>query len=65
MTEKTPNLMMKYAIYGVIGGLVGVYISHYLGYNDGDMQAYLSGAIVCAVGGGVGGLIRQKQGKTS
>jgi len=65
MTGKSPNLMLKYAIIGFVGGLGGVFISQYMGYNDGSMQAYVTGAIVCAVGGAIGGMIRQRKGKTS
>ncbi len=63
--ESSPNLMLKYAIFGLVGGLAGVFISQHLGYNDGSMQAYLTGAIACGVGAAVGGMIRQRKGKTS
>ena len=65
MPEKSPNLILKYAIFGLIACIAGVFISQYLGYNDGSMQSYLSGAAAGAVGGAIGGLIRQRMGKTS
>ncbi len=65
MSENQPNLMLKYAIFGVTGCLVGVFISHNLGYNDGSMPAYLSGAAAGAIGGAIGGLIRKRKEKSS
>jgi len=64
-TEKSPNLVLKYAIYGTIACIVGAFISQQLGYNDGGIQAYLSAAIAGCVGGAVGGNIRKKKGKNS
>ena len=46
-----------------MGGIGGVFISRYLGYNDGSMQAYLTGAIDCCFGGAVGGMIYQRKGR--
>jgi H+/Cl- antiporter ClcA len=65
MTEKSPNLVFKYAIFGSIAGLCGAFISQYLGYNDGNLAAYLSAAFAGCVGGAIGGNIRKKKGKTN
>ena len=65
MSEKSPNLVLKYAAFGFLACLVGAFISQQLGYNDGGLQAYLGAAIAGVVGGGVGGKIRQRQSKTS
>ena len=65
MSGKSPNLVLKYAIFGFLGCLVGIFISQQLGYNDGGLQAYLGAAIAGVVGGGMGGKIRQRKGKTS
>ncbi len=65
MTENSPNLMLKYALFGLVGCLVGVFISQYMGYNDGGMYTYLTGAAAGAVGGAIGGLMRKNKGKTS
>ena len=58
-------MILKYAIIGVLCCLIGAYISQTLGYNDGSLQTYLSAAIAGLVGGGVGGYLRKKKGKTS
>ena len=65
MPDKSPNLILKYAIFGFLACLVGAFISQQLGYNDGGIQAYLGAAIAGVVGGGVGGKIRQRRGKTN
>ncbi len=65
MSDKTPNLMLKYAIFGFLACLVGAFISQQLGYNDGSLQAYLGAGIAGLVGGAVGGKIRQGKGKIS
>jgi len=65
MPEESPNLVLKYAIFGFLACLGGAYISQYLGYNNGSLQTYLGAAIAGIVGGGVGGKIRQRKGKTS
>lgn len=58
-------MILKYAIFGIIGCLIGAYISQTLGYNDGSLQVYVSAAITGCIGGAIGGYIRNKKGKTS
>ena len=58
-------MILKYAIFGTIGCLIGAYISQRLGYNDGSLQVYVSAAIAGCIGGAVGGYIRNKKGKTN
>jgi len=65
LSEKSPNLILKYAIFGFIAGLGGAFISQYFGYNDGNLQAYLFAAIAGCIGGAVGGNIRKKKGKVT
>jgi hypothetical protein len=65
MSEKPPNLILKYALFGFVCGLGGALISQYMGYNDGGVQAYLTIAVAGCIGGAIGGMIRQRKGKTS
>lgn len=65
MSEKSPNLAIKYAIIGFFAGLIGAFISQQLGYIDGDLADYLPYAGGATVGGAIGGMIRKRQGKTS
>ena len=58
-------MIIKYAIIGALACLIGAFISQTLGYNDGSIQVYISAAIAGLVGGGVGGYLRKKKGKTS
>jgi len=63
MSEKSHNLPLKYAVIGFFGCLIGVYISQTLGYNDGSLQAYMTGGVAGLIGGAVGGLARQRKGE--
>ncbi len=58
-------MILKYAIFGFIGCLIGAFISQSLGYNDGSLQVYLSAGIAGCIGGAAGGYIRKKKDKTS
>ena len=55
------NLMLKYAVFAFFGGLIGAFISHKLGYNDGSIQVYLMSALAASIGGSIGCLIRQRK----
>jgi len=56
------NLMVKYAIIGAVLAPAGVFLVGLLGIHIA--MGYVSTTIAGAVGGAIGGFIRQKQGKS-
>jgi len=55
------NLIIKYAMLGVIFTPVGIFLADLIGMQI--TIGYVSAAISGAIGGGIAGYIRQKQGK--
>ena len=58
---KKKNLPLRYAILGIIGGLIGAFISIKFGYASNPDTIYLTAPISGAVGGFIGGLILKKK----
>jgi len=58
------GLPVKYAILCGIGAALGIIIFGALGFSDGTFTP-LNALVAGAVGGAIGGWIRQRQGKSS
>ncbi len=58
------GLPLKYAVLCSIGGIATVFLANTFGFNRGG-ATYLSTLIATAIGGAVGGWIRQRKGKKS
>lgn len=56
------GLGVKYAIIGLIGGIIGAGLMWFFG-RESDLNTYIVFPLAGAVGGYVGGRIRQKSGK--
>ncbi len=57
------GLPVKYAIFGFVGGIGGVYLINTFGAGSTATTNYIVTPIAAAVGGAIGGWIRQRKGK--
>ena len=57
------GLPVKYAVFGLIGGLVGAFLADAVGIIPGGAQ-YLSIAVGGAIGGYFSGRIKENKGKS-
>lgn len=56
------GLPLKYAIIGAVGAVIGIALAGLLGMNIA--LSYIGAAVAGSVGGGIGGWMRQRKGKT-
>ncbi len=59
------GLPTKFAIIGLVGGLIGAFISHKMQLNDGSAIYYVGTPIAAAMGGAIGGWFKDRDGKQS
>ncbi|WP_415406505.1 hypothetical protein ACLHDG_12125 [Sulfurovum sp. CS9] len=57
------GLPVKYAVLCFAGGFLGVFLAKTFGYGS-DTINYISTPIAAAVGGAIGGWLRQRKGRT-
>jgi len=57
------GLPIKYGVMGFVGGIIGAVLSQALQLNDGGSSSILGYPIAGAVGGAIGGWLRQRGGK--
>ena len=57
------GLPVKYAIFGLVGGILGVYLVNTFGAGSTATINYIITPIASAVGGAIGGWFRQRKGK--
>ncbi len=57
------GLPLKYAIIGLIGGVLVVFLSRTLGLGSALLQDYTTIPLASALGGAIGGWMRQRKGK--
>jgi len=53
------GLPTKYAIIGVFGGIISVFLTNLIGISDSSLN-YVSTPIATGIGGAIGGWIRQR-----
>ena len=57
------GLPVKYAVLSFCGVIFGVFLAKTFGYDNGTIN-YISTPIAGAVGGAIGGWLRQRKGRT-
>jgi len=57
------GLPVKYAILSFFGVILGIFIANTFGYGNNTIN-YISTPIAGAVGGAIGGWLRQRKGRT-
>ena len=58
------GLPVKYAIMGAVGGVLGVFLANAFDFSN-DAISYTMTPIVTAIGGAIGGWLRQRKGKVN
>ena len=59
------GLPTKYAIIGLIGGIIGAFISQAMELNDGGISYIIGVPVAGLVGGAIGGWFRKRSGKSN
>ena len=57
------GLPVKYAIFGFVGGIMAVFLVNTFGEGSSETINYTITPIATAVGGAIGGWLRQRKGK--
>lgn len=58
------GLPTKYGVVGFFAGIIGAFLSEMLGFTDAGLSTYMTTPIATAIGGAIGGWLRQRSGKT-
>ncbi len=57
------GLPVKYAVLSLFGAFLGVFLAKTFGYTS-DAINYVSTPVAAAIGGAIGGWMRQRKGRT-